>query len=88
MMRCSQLKRSGWNSTTRQVFNRLAMAKYVIPPEIKRVRVVMGLGGHYKVWNGKTGREEFFITCRNRKQANEIARLINQRQHQGEIVVD
>jgi hypothetical protein len=48
----------------------------------------MGLGGTYKVWNGKQDKGEFVITCRTRKQAAEIAEKINRKQHNGEIVVD
>jgi len=64
------------------------MPKYSIPPNTGKVRVAMGLGGTYKVWNGKQGKNEFAITCRTRKQAEEIAQKINRREHNGEIVVD
>ena len=66
---------------------RTAMPKYSIPPNTGKVRVAMGLGGTFKVWNGKQGKDEFAITCRDRKQAEEVARLINARQHNGEIEV-
>jgi hypothetical protein len=64
------------------------MAKHTIPPNTGKVRVAMGLGGKYTVWNGKQGPDEFVIPCRNRKQAQEVAEKINRKQHQGEIVVD
>jgi hypothetical protein len=64
------------------------MPKYAIPPHTGKVRVAMGLGGTYKVWNGKQGKNEFAITCRTRKQATEIAEKINSKRHDGEIVVD
>ena len=64
------------------------MAKYTIPPNTGKVRVAMGLGGTYKVWNGKHDKNEFVITCRTRKQATEIVEKINKKQHRGEIVVD
>ena len=64
------------------------MATYSIPPNTGKVRVAMGLGGTYKVWNGKTDKNEFVITCRTRKQATEIAEKINKKQHDGEIVTD
>ena len=63
------------------------MAKYSIPPNAGKVRVAMGLGGKYTVWNGKQGRDEFVITCRTRKQAEEVARKINRKEHNGEIEV-
>ena len=64
------------------------MPRYTIPPNTGKVRVAMGLGGTYKVWNGKHDKNEFVITCRTRKQATEIAEKINKKQHNGEIVID
>ncbi|HEX8521987.1 MAG TPA: hypothetical protein VF669_07000 [Tepidisphaeraceae bacterium] len=62
--------------------------KIPVPPNTGKVRVAMTLGGKYTVWNGKQGPNEFAITCRNRKQAEAIAKLINSKQHNGEVVVD
>jgi hypothetical protein len=64
------------------------MPKVSVPPNTGKVRVAMGLGGKFSVWNGKQGKNEFVIICRNRKQAEEIARKINSREHNGEVVVD
>ena len=61
--------------------------KIPVPPNTGKVRVAMALGGKYTVWNGKQGKHEFAITCRNRKQAEEIARIINSRQHDGTVEV-
>ena len=58
------------------------------PQNAGKVRVAMGLGGKFTVWNGKQGQHEFAITCRNRKQAEELAKLINSKKHGGEVVVD
>ena len=58
-----------------------------VPPNAGKVRIAMTLGGKYTVWNGKQGKHEFAITCRNRKQAEEIARIINTKQHSGEVEV-
>jgi len=63
------------------------MARIEIPQNVGKVRVAMGLGGKYVVWNGKQGKHEFSIICRNRKQAAEIAERINKKQHNGEIEV-
>ncbi len=63
------------------------MARYTIPQNIGKVRVAMGLGGKYTVWNGKQGKHEFSITCRNRKQAEEIALLLNSKDRPKEIEV-
>jgi hypothetical protein len=64
------------------------MPKVSVPPNTGKVRVAMGLGGRFTVWNGKQGKNEFVILCRNRKQAEEVARKINSRDHNGEVVVD
>jgi hypothetical protein len=64
------------------------MPKISVPPNTGKVRVAMGLGGKFTVWNGKQGKHELVIICRNRKQAEEIARKINSREHDGEVVVD
>jgi hypothetical protein len=63
------------------------MARYTIPQNIGKVRVAMGLGGKYTVWNGKQGKHEFSITCRNRKQAEEIVTLLNGKDRPKEIEV-
>lgn len=48
----------------------------------------MSVGGRYSVWNGKDDRKnELLITCRDRKQAEEIAKIINTKAHDGEIEV-
>ena len=63
------------------------MARYEIPNNVGKVRVAMSLGGKFAVWNGKQGRDEFRIVCRNRKEAEEIAQRINRKQHEGFIEV-
>lgn len=45
----------------------------------------MGLGGKYMVWNGKQGKNEFSIACRNRKEAETIAAKINEKGRPKEI---
>jgi hypothetical protein len=64
------------------------MPKISVPSNTGKVRVAMGLGGKFTVWNGKQGKNEFVILCRTRKQAEEVARKINSRDHNGEVVVD
>jgi hypothetical protein len=63
------------------------LATIKIPPNAGKVRVAMYLGGKYTVWNGKQGQHEFAILCRDRKQAEEIVRKINSKDHNGEIEV-
>ena len=64
------------------------MATYSVPPNAGKVRVAMGMGGKYTVWNGKQGQHELSIPCRNRKQAVEIAKKINSKQHDGSVTLD
>ena len=61
--------------------------KYSIPPNIGRVRVMMASGGKYAVWNGKDKKLKFEILCRTRKTAEEVAKKINAKDHDGEIEV-
>ena len=61
--------------------------KVVIPPNLGKVRLMMASGGKYAVWNGKDGRMKFEILCRTRKQAEDLIRIINAREHNGEIEV-
>ena len=61
---------------------------YKIPPNTGKVRVAMTAGKKFTVWNGKQGQHEFAIICRDRKQAQEVAKKINDKDHNGEIVVD
>ena len=63
------------------------MAKYKVPPNAGKVRVAMSVGGRYAVWNGKQGKDEFRILVRTRKQAEELAKIINAKQHDGEVNV-
>jgi shikimate 5-dehydrogenase len=63
------------------------MAKYSVPSNTGKVRVAMGIGGRYAVWNGKQGKNEFRIYVRTRKQAEELAKIINEKKHGGEVEV-
>jgi hypothetical protein len=61
--------------------------KYRIPKNLGKVRVAVMLGHKWVVWNGKQGRGEFVIVCKDRRQAEEVAGIINSKQHNGEIEV-
>jgi hypothetical protein len=63
------------------------MPKYSVPPNTGKVRVAVAIGGKWAVWNGKQGKHEFRILVRNRKQAEEVAKMINEKRHHGEIEV-
>ena len=61
--------------------------KVKVPQNTGKVRLAMGIGGKFTVWNGKQGKHEFAIVCRNRKHAEELVRIINNKQHNGEVDV-
>jgi hypothetical protein len=63
------------------------MPRIEVPQNVGKVRVAMGVGGKYTVWNGKQGKHEFSIVCRNRKEAEAIAAKINQKGRPSEIEV-
>jgi hypothetical protein len=63
------------------------MARYRIPQNTGKVKVAMGVAGTYAVWNGKQGKHEFRILVRTRKQAEEVAKIINEKRHDGYIEV-
>jgi hypothetical protein len=63
------------------------MAKYTVPQNVGKVRVAVALGGKYAVWNGKSGKHEFRILVRTKKQAEEVAKIINAKEHAGEVEV-
>ena len=63
------------------------MPKYTVPPNVGKVRVAMGVGGSFAVWNGKQGKNEFSIKVRTRKRAEEVAKIINEKKHNGEVEV-
>jgi hypothetical protein len=63
------------------------MPRIIVPQNIGKVRVVMSIGGKYTVWNGKQGKHEFSIGCRNRKEAEALAAKINQKGRLTEIEV-
>ena len=63
------------------------MAKYTVPPNVGKVRVAVAMGGKYAVWNGKQGKHEFRILVRTKKQAQEVAKMINEKSHSGAVEV-
>lgn len=63
------------------------MATYVIPKNAGKFTVVVARGGHFAVWNGKSGRDEVSIPVKTRKHAAEICAKLNRGQHDGKISV-
>ena len=64
------------------------MAKITIPPNTGKVRVAMTLGHKYTVWNGKQGKGEFSLVCRDRRQAELIAARINGTKKQSKVAIE
>lgn len=63
------------------------MAQIKIPQNVGKVRVAIGLGGKWTVWNGKQGAHEFVLFARDRKHAEELAAVINGKKHGGVVEV-
>jgi hypothetical protein len=63
------------------------MALFKIPKKAGKFTVVTAQGGHFCVWNRKSGRQEVIIPIRSRKQADEVCAKLNRGEHDGEIEV-
>lgn len=61
------------------------MAKIKVPQNVGKVRVAMGLGGKFTVWNGKQGKHEFKLFARDRKHAEALATAVNKMRDGGEL---
>ena len=61
------------------------MGRHVIPPNLGPVKVHQSIGGKWTVWDSRTGRSHFILPCRDRAQAEELCRRINEGDHDGEI---
>lgn len=75
----------GENDYNGAIWKSDCMALYKIPQNLGKVRLAVTSGNVWVVWNGKQGRGEFSIKCKTRKQAEMIARMINKKEHTGEI---
>ena len=63
------------------------MALYNIPKNSGKFTVVTARGGHFCVWNKKTGQHEITIPVRDRKLAQQICEKLNRGEHDGTIEV-
>ena len=70
-----------------QILAVIDMATYEIPKSAGKFTVVVARGGHYAVWNRKSGRESISIPVRTKKQAEQIAMKLNRGEHNGKISV-
>jgi hypothetical protein len=61
------------------------VGRHVVPPNVGPVKVHQNPNGTWAVWDGRTGRSHFILACRDRTQAEEICRRINEHDHDGEI---
>lgn len=63
------------------------MPKITLPANPGRFRIAKAIAGNYVVVNDKTGKNEVIIACRDRDQAEEICKRLNNGDHDGEIWV-
>jgi len=61
------------------------MSRHRIPKSPGKCKVIITMAGTYAVFNNKTGKNKVLIPCRDKEQAEEIARKINDKDHDGEI---
>ena len=61
------------------------MARIQIPKNSGECQVIIASAGNYAVFNNKSGKNRIMIPCRDKAQADEIARRINTGDHDGEI---
>lgn len=63
------------------------MATYSIPSNSGKFIVVVARGGFFSVWNRKHGKMNVEIPCKTKKQADEICKRLNAKDHDGKISV-
>ena len=63
------------------------MALYQIPKNAGKFTVVTAKGGHFVIWNRKTGQHEIVIPVRDRKLAYAVCEKLNRHDHNGSIEV-
>ncbi len=62
------------------------MARYQIPKNAGVFRVVsVRAPGMWGVWNDRTGPNKIRIACKNKKQAEELCKRLNDGDHDGEV---
>lgn len=63
------------------------MAKIRLPADPGRFKIAKASAGSYMVRNDRTGKNEVIIPCRDRDQAEDICKRLNEGDHSGEIWV-
>jgi hypothetical protein len=62
------------------------MARIRIPKNAgAEFEIIVAMAGNYAVWNHKTGKNKLLIPCRDKEQAEEILRVLKEKDHNGEI---
>ena len=63
------------------------MPRIRVPKDLGECEIITARAGNYAVWNRKSGKNKFFVACRDIKQAEEVLRKINEKDHDGELWV-
>ncbi len=63
------------------------MARISIPNDLGECEIIIARAGNYAVWNRKTGKNKFWVVCRDRAHAEEVLRKLKERDHDGELWV-
>ncbi len=61
------------------------MPRLRIPPNLGECEIIRAKAGNYAVWNGKTGKNKFWVVCNSREQANEVLNRLKSNDHDGEL---
>ena len=61
------------------------MPRIRVPENVGECEIVVAMAGNYAVRNRKSGKNRFWVVCRDRAHAEEILRRIKEHDHDGEI---
>jgi hypothetical protein len=56
-----------------------------VPENVGECEIVVAMSGNYAVCNRNTGKNRFWVDCRDREQAEEVLRRIKEHDHDGEL---
>ena len=63
------------------------MPRISVPKDLGECEIVVARAGNYAVWNRKTGKNKFWVACRDLAHAEAILRKLKEKDHGGELWV-
>lgn len=61
------------------------MPRIRIPKNLGECEIIIAKSGNYAVWNRKSGKNKFLFACKNREQAEELLKTLQNKDHQDEV---